>query len=237
MNDKIKEVILKALLVNGIVLMIMIFPGVILIAYLFEETVVSKIFWTVFLLYVIDAIAFMILCPLFGGLKQKPVKAEKILLPYDDYMVFEKIMENSLIDNNYIKQKKITFNGMGDIVLYIRHTKIWTLDCFAIVRISELSDEIIKNANDSITEILTEYYSGKKITDTVNMISVFCVDRITTSFQKLVNGNIQQGFKNGRLPVGISFGGKQIYIAKQKDGYAIAHYKKLRKEFLDVMQL
>ena len=39
------------------------------------------------------------------------------------------------------------------------------------------------------------------------------------------------------LPVGISFGGKQIYIANQKDGFAIAKYKKLRKEFMKIMNL
>ena len=69
------------------------------------------------------------------------------------------------------------------------------------------------------------------------MISVVCVDRITPDFQKLVNSNVQQGFKNGRLPVGVSFGGKNIYIARQKDGFAITKHKRLRREFIDIMDL
>ena len=69
------------------------------------------------------------------------------------------------------------------------------------------------------------------------MISVFCVDRITPDFQKLVNSNVQQGLKNVRLPIGVSFGGKNIYIAKQKDGFAITKYKRLRKEFIDIINL
>lgn len=69
------------------------------------------------------------------------------------------------------------------------------------------------------------------------MISVFCVDRITPAFQKLVNSNVQQGLKNSRLPVGVSLGGKNIYIARQKDGFAITKYKRLRKEFIDIMHL
>ena len=105
MNDRTKEVILKTLLVIGIILMIMIFPGAIFIAYVFEETVADKIFWSVFVLYIIDAITFMILCPIFGGLKQKPVKAEKVLLPYDDFKTFESFIDHSLKRKFYIKQK------------------------------------------------------------------------------------------------------------------------------------
>lgn len=235
MKARTKDVILKTLLVIGIILMIMIFPGAILIAYIFEEKVADKIFWSVFVIYIIDAITFIILCPIFGGLKQKPVKAEKVLLPYDDFKVFESFIEHSLKRRYYIKQKNSLFCETGNVTVYTKSSKFWTLDCFAIIRISELSDEILEIVNDKITEILTEYYNGKTITDTVNMISIFCVDRITPTFQKLVNSNIQQGLKNGRLPVGISFGGKKVYIAKQKDGFAIAHYKKLRREFLDVM--
>ena len=43
--------------------------------------------------------------------------------------------------------------------------------------------------------------------------------------------------KNARLPVGVSFGGKNIYIAKQKDGFAIKKHKQLRSEFIDIMDL
>ena len=84
--------------------------------------------------------------------------------------------------------------------------------------------------------MLNEYYNEKIITDKINMISVFCVDRITPTLQKLLNSNIQQGYKNGRLPVAISFGGKNIYIAKQKDGFAITKYKRLRKQFLKILK-
>ena len=69
------------------------------------------------------------------------------------------------------------------------------------------------------------------------MISVFCVDRINSTFRKMVNTNAQQGFKNGRLPVGISFGGKNIYISRQSDGFAIGKHKRLRREFIDIMEL
>ena len=237
MSDRIKEIILKTLLVIWTILFFSIFPGMIFIGLLFEENTAYIIFTTIWNSIIVSSILFVVLRLIFGGLKQKPVKAETVLLPFEDYISLEYFLDKSLTNNFYVKQKKLSFDEKGNVAVYIKSTKLWTLDCFAIIRVVELSDETLEIVNDKITEILTEYYKGKTITDTVNMISVFCVNRITPTFQKLVNSNIQQGFKNGRLPVGISFGGKKIYIAKQKDGFAIAHYKKLRKEFLDVMHL
>lgn len=237
MSDRIKEIILKTLLVIWTILFFLVFPGMIFIGLLFEEDTAYIVFITIWNLLIVSSIIFVVLRLIFGGLKQKPVKAETVLLPFEDYISFECFIDQSLTSKFYVKQKNLSVCEKGNVAVYTKSTKLWTLDCFAIIRIIELSDEILEIVNDKITEILTEYYKGKTITDTVNMISVFCVNRITPTFQKLVNSNIQQGVKNGRLPVGISFGGKKIYIAKQKDGFAIAHYKKLRKEFLDVMNL
>ena len=125
----------------------------------------------------------------------------------------------------------------GTLSLFIRSQKFCKLDCVALIKTSELTKEFLQEVNDNITESLKLYYDGKLITDTISMIAIVCVDRITPTFQKLVNSNIQQGLKNFRLPVGISFGGKKIYISKQKDGFAITKYKRLRKEFFKIMQI
>lgn len=69
------------------------------------------------------------------------------------------------------------------------------------------------------------------------MISVFCVDRVSPAFYKLVNTNMQQGIKNGRLVAGVSFGGKQIYIAKQSVDIFPQKYKELRNQFLGIAGL
>ena len=79
-----------------------------------------------------------------------------------------------------------------------------------------------------------KFYNNNNNSVTVN---VGVKDDNVMTFQKLVNSNVQQGFKNGRLPVGVSLGGKNIYIAKQKGGFAITKYKQLRREFIDIMNL
>ena len=218
------------------ILFFVFFPGGIIISFLVpDQKTFDIIYSTIFFTMLGVGILFMILLPIFGGLKQKPVKAEKVPLIFVSYNEFLDYLQSRLLQKEYHLQKNVPISSDGNVTVYLRKPKIWTLACFAIIRIPELSDKLLDSANESITKILNEYYGYETITDTINMISVFCVDRITPDFQKLVNSNVQQGFKNGRLPVGISFGGKNFYIAKQKDGFAITRYKQLRREFIDIM--
>lgn len=238
MSDRTKDLILKTLLVIGMILLFMFFPGGIIISFLVpDQKTFDVIYKTIFFTMLGVGILFMILLPIFGGLRQKPVKAEKVPLEFAFYNEFLDYLQKRLLQKEYQMQKSIPISPDGDVTVYFRHPKSWALSCFTIIRAPELSDELLDDANAGITSILTECYDGETITDTINMISVFCVDRITPAFQKLVNSNVQQGLKNGRLPVGISFGGKNIYIAKQKGGFAVAKYKRLRRELIDIMNL
>ncbi len=238
MSDRTKELILKTLLIIGMILMFMVFPGSIFWSMLIPSEEVATVVFNIILFTMLGiGILFIILLPIFGGLKQKPVKAEKVPLVFASYNEFLDFLQMRLLQKEYQLQKNVPISPDGDVTVYLRTPKNWALACFTIIRVPELSDELLDSANESITNILNKYYGCKTITDTINMISVFCVDRITPAFQKLVNSNVQQGFKNGRLPVGVSLGGKNIYIAKQKDGYAITKYKCLRREFIDIMNL
>ncbi|MBR6610350.1 MAG: hypothetical protein IKK99_09060 [Oscillospiraceae bacterium] len=238
MSEKKKEIILKGLIVIFAVSLVGVFLFVFTIKYFTPEP--EKYYYIpVQLLNVAFAasLVFAILLPVFGGLKQKPVKAEKFQLNFKTYSDFISFINDSLVAKGYSTQYTKTTNEIENVAVYIKSTKLWEIDCVSIIRVDELSDNLIESANDLITEIFTEYYGKSHITDTVNMISIICVDRITPAFNDLVHNNIQQGLKNRRLPVGISFGGKNIYIAKQKDGFAIAQYKRLRKNFLEIMNL
>lgn len=237
MSDKTKEIILKALLVIDMILfgawvLFMFIVAFTVTDVVTDENLVTRIFYTIFFLFLLVAAIFTILLPIFGGLKLKPVKAEKMILPFESYDEVKAFLEKSLQRKGYSRQKPLSILTNGEVIVYTKASKF----CFAIIRIPELSEEILEVANDNITEILTEYYGGR-ITDTVNMTSVFCVDHITPSFQNLVNSNLEQGVKNGRLVVGISFGGKKIYIARQTDGFAIYRYKQLWKKLFEIMEL
>lgn len=238
MSDRTKELILKTLLIIGMILMFMVFPGSIFWSMLIpSEEVATVVFNIIFFTMLGVGILFIILLPIFGGLKQKPVKAEKVPLVFASYNEFLDFLQMRLLQKEYQLQKNVPISPDGDVTVYLRTPKNWTLACFTIIRVPELSDELLDSANESITNILNKYYGCKTITDTINMISVFCVDRITPAFRKLVNSNVQQGFKNGRFLVGVSFGGKNIYVATQRGGFAITKYKRLKKEFTDIMNL
>ena len=239
MSDRVKEIILKTLIVVGFGFMIMIVPvGILFAIFGLDEKTAMPILYTMLFSCFGTGILFIILLFIFGGIKPKPVKAEKYPLLFDSYDELSEFLDKRLTDRKYKKQKSVRILSDVEVTLYIKPSWSWELECFTIVRAPELTDKLLEgDANDCVTDILNEYYGGRVITDAVNMISVFCVDRITPSLQELVNSNIEQGFKNGRLPVGISFGGKNVYIARQIDGFAIAKYKRMRKEFIDIMDL
>ena len=90
-------------------------------------------------------------------------------------------------------------------------------------------------ANDAVTEFLQGYYQKGQITDSINMIALVCVDRVSPAFYEYINTPLEQGMKNGRFLAGATFGGKILYIGRQEDGFAIAKYKRLRREFLRVV--
>ena len=236
MSDRTKELILKALISIGMLLLFMLCPGGFIWPWFVanEEIAMFLIYSNIFAFFGVG-ILFIILLHVFGGIKSKPVKAEKRPLVFASYNELSLFLQKRLLQRKFQMEKSLIIAN-GELTLYFKKTKLWTLECFSIVRVPELTDELLDNANEIITNMLNKYYGHKTITDTVNMISIFCVDRITPTFQKLVNSNVQQGLKNGRLPVGISFGGKNIYLPKQKEGFAIAKYKRLRKKFIDIME-
>lgn len=249
MNDRTKEIIVKIVLILLCIFEIFAILIPVISAFFVGEQVeyinerdtpLPQPFYTIWILDLVFTlcfgIVFMILLPVFG-LRQKPVKAETFELSFNDYNSFEKHIHDSAQSNGYTQQPRLIFRGNGTLVTYIKSNRLWKENCITLIRVAELTDDNLDCANDTITESLKAYYKKEQIINTIDMITIVCVDRITSTFQRLVNSNIQQGFKNGRLPVGVSFGGKTIYIAKQKDGFAIIKYQKLRKEFLKIMQI
>lgn len=71
----------------------------------------------------------------------------------------------------------------------------------------------------------------------LKIIEFISMERVTPDFQKLVNSNIDQRYNLYYLPCGVSWGSNTLYIAKQKDGFAITKYKKLRKQLLGILEL
>lgn len=169
-------------------------------------------------------------------IEPEPVEAEKRELPFDDFETLLAHFDAAAAECDYERQPEHPCEDDARVIVFVRSSGPSEIDSLAFLRVAELTDEAIEAANRTITETLLDYYNTDRITDSVNMITVICVDRITPPFRTYVNSGIEQGPKNGFLPVGASFGGKGLYLARQKDGYAIARYKRLRKEFLTLLE-
>lgn len=241
MSDKTKELIMKTLIVITCIMGSIWFITIIFLPWFFPDLDYDLLYQVLCILAMIPGGLFVILQFVLGGIKPPKVKADKVESQFEDFDQLLKYLRNTLLKRKYVESTEKKTSNSGEVVVFSKEQKIKrTLECFTIIRVPELSDELVDETNDKITEILTENY-GKKIFGyfgyNVDMITMFCVDHITPSFKKIVNSNLEQGIKNGRMVAGVVFDEKNIYIAKQKDGFAIAKYKKLRKEFMNVMNL
>lgn len=134
---------------------------------------------------------------------------------------FERIIDKAFVDY--------------ELVLFSKE-RATAIDFVLIIRSKEFTEEILERSQADYVECVEAHYQRKylKLSSHITVSTVVCVDRVTSSFKSLVNGNIEQDFKITRFVSGLSFGGKKLYVAKQKGGLAFLRYKKLKKKFFDM---
>jgi hypothetical protein len=166
--------------------------------------------------------------------EQTPTKAEKLKLLCEDFAALALHFETAANMRDYLELSSFNLGGQHEMRIFARRRQ-GMLQCFVLARLPELTPALMNEADERFWEFAANFYGTSRITATVQSIMVVCVDRITPAFQKLVNSNIQQNFRNHKLPVGISFGGKRVYVAKQEGGFVVGAYKKMKKEFLSML--
>lgn len=236
MSKKRKELILKGVIVLGVCAMIVFvaltliccFPSDIPISTISTAFCVDGVVWGV------SALSLLILFPIFGGVEVAPIRADRFPVPYKSHDELYRFLEQSLIENGYDVISMATL-GTNMYVYLFGHQTYWGLHLFVLTRVSELIEDDIAMVNDYITKSLLEHLNIKKITDTVSVIGLFCVDRVTPFFRSLMNTSAKQGLKNRRLSTGISFGSNTLYVACQRGGLMPAEYRRLRKEFFGIL--
>ena len=230
MSDKVKEIVLKSVLVVASFCLIMMPISTVLAIWIEDYT---DFFAIAFL--VVGGIFILLLFTL--DYKIKPVPAEKFSLNFKSYNAFMDFMEKKLENQGYKKNNKNIIDENTTLSLYIRHPIYRETNCVVIIKTTELTNKLVDILDENIHKSIVEYYGTEYISDTINMIPIVCVDRVTTAFNDYVNSSIAQGYKKILLPVGISFGGKKIYIARQVEGVLIKRYKLLRKYFLEMLNV
>jgi hypothetical protein len=234
MKRRTKEVILKTLIVMGITFMVLpIFFIIVVELYPKYKDFIELLIVIDGILFFVSGSTLMILLPIFG-LELKPQKAEKIDLAYNHYQEFLEDISIKATEKGYHKQESEVKSDQFSFDIFLRK-KLSMLETIYIIGIDELSKDNLSLVYEKYEEFLRNIYGEKTITDKISVIIVICVEKDSKAFHQFLNSNIIQTFKFFQLPVGISFMTKQFFIARQKDGYAIYQYKKLRKQFLNVI--
>lgn len=202
-------------------------------AYLGYTIEAIEITWLVLWILSLISCFFMILSISSVNLG-KEKEAEVMQLFFKTYGDFKEYFSQALDENGFKTCHVVSTSPAEEVTVYIKNTKPWMLDCVSIIRILELNGTDLCTTNDLITRMLTTLVNEKVHHSTVNMISIFCVDRLSPAFRTLMNSSVQQGFKNGRLVVGISFGGKKMYIAHPRNRLGIVRYNRLRKILFEI---
>ena len=163
-----------------------------------------------------------------------PEKPESYSVFSQNFGNFIVNLERVLKENSYEYQKEIYLTENTQIFLFCRRKKRRELYCFSVIRTPELSRNIVELADEKITDFFHSYYGTDRVSDTIVLFSVVCVDRINSSFRTFVDNCGDVGKKRYMFPAGISFGGKKLYVV-HLSSFVPGKYIKLKKEFLELM--
>lgn len=245
MKEQTINIICKSLIVIGLgsmsIAVLMVFPG-------------SLIWWTKYteivfnvltIIFLITGFCYIIFIYTVGYLVEHEkikiieikVKAERYPLRQKTYEELFNELKDQLVEREYVSHETILLAEEGSINIFTRKTKSYGMSAYTILRVSNLTEKILEEADEKIDGFLEQYYGKKRITDRIEMTLIPCVDRVGSSFYHLVDVNLEQEIKKTRLIVGVSFGGKKIYIATQKDGMSLSRYKRMKKEFIELMNI
>ena len=227
---KFKDLVVKIILVLGMVCLSFLVIGLPILSFYISIETIELLMKIDLIIYFVLFVLFMILLPIFG-LKIKPKKAAKKELGFQSYDELVKYLGPKL-KNEYVEENYTEYEGFSLATYMVKQRSV--LKCFAIINAEELDSILTEEIENAITKCIEGYYGKKYITDTILMTMLFCVKRVTPAFSKLFTEAAPQGFKNTNFPAGYSFGSRMLYVPNQKDGLAMARYKRLKNEFLDL---
>lgn len=166
----------------------------------------------------------------YGG---KRLEADKYSIKFKDYDKLHEFLIRKCDEYGYKLCESSLLEGNKSIEFYIKN-KIDHFKCISIFRVSELEKETIDLISKLHDEFTDEYLNNSFKNFYAYFITILIVDRKTEAFDYLINSEYADGHNVVHVPVGISLGGKNMYISKMK-GMMYRYYKKTKKEFLEMM--
>ena len=192
-----------------------------------ENNIVSHISMLAFLALSIPGILMF----MFSNIK--PPKPDKYSLKQDNYIDFSNYLNKRLLLNNYQE-----VYGEENLRIYkkiVKKNKHYIID----FKTEEFTEDIYNDLYDNkmvpimekdLKEMQNRMYRSLYVT------YIISVDRLTSYFSEFVKG-LEQDRRYFSLPVGISFGGKKIYIATEIKGFEMIELKRMKKEVLEILKI
>jgi hypothetical protein len=160
--------------------------------------------------------------------------SEKHILTSKTFEMFQARLEEELYERDFEKVQEFTKKDYY-MALYFKKG-LDSVYAFALINSEEMTEEII---NDSYTDFweYTEGTSKLVKTKDIHLIHCICVKRINKAFREFLYEEIENYVGRYQLPIGISFGGRGLYIPVQKGTLFPGKYKKLKKLFMSLVEI
>ena len=162
------------------------------------------------------------------------IEADKYRINLKTFDEFNSFVENTARDTG-LQYIAVAKHESYNLYIYAKICERASMEVLQIIETDEFTDQILEDSMEEYVENIERFYNQKlnRLAQHTTIMTIVCVNRITKDFRKLVNTCIDQDMRTGRLVAGISFGGRLLFVAKQKGGFAIMKYKKYRENFFE----
>lgn len=193
----------------------------------FAESIINTLPLILLFLFGLPGIMMM----LFGNIK--PPKPDKYLLKQSNYLDFSNYLNKRILLNDY--QEVYREENLRIYKKIIKKNKHYIID----FKTEEFTEDIYNDLYDNkmvpimekdLKEMQNRMYRSLYVT------YIISVDRITSYFNSFIEG-LDQEIRYFSLPIGVSFGGKKIYIANEIKGFEIGQIKRMKKEIKVILEL
>ncbi len=193
----------------------------------FAESIINTLSLILFFLFGLPGIMMV----LFGNIK--PPKADKYLLKQDNYLDFSNYLNKRVLLNDY--QEIYREENLRIYKKIVKKNKHYIID----FKTEEFTEDIYNDLYDNkmvpimkqdLKEMQNRMYRSLYVT------YIISVDRLTSHFNAFIKG-LDQDIRYFSLPVGVSFGGKKIYIANEIKGFEMMELKRMKKEIKIILEL
>ena len=188
---------------------------------------------SVFAAYIVLLIVFKIPDEALGDVLGK----ERYELPCENMHELFNTLENALQTHGYDAVGCESLDADGQITHYKKRKSRGGLDCLAIVRVPELTNHYLDKINIWMSKNMRSGDVNCWTLRTVYTIFVVCADRMSDTLGDSIG--ITPGYISTYYyyTVGITLEDRTIHLYYQKDGPGYVQCKRMRKEFLSLMNL